>query len=307
MNDLKITLESLVARYNTMAFTENDPVLFPRRFLGKSKQDIEIAAFLASTITWGNRKQIMRGCQKMLFEIMGGKPYDFVMQGGWKHIDPNCNIHRTFFGRDLAYMCEGLRFAYWVGGSYDTLEYVFMERDYDVWAGFSLLRELFADANGKHSKHFPNPQGNSHKGGSACKRLNLMLRWLCRQDGIVDLGVWHNLTPDKLMIFPNPQGNSHKGGSACKRLNLMLRWLCRQDGIVDLGVWHNLTPDKLMIPLDVHVARIGRELGLITRKSNDRKTVEELTQRLADFDPKDPCKYDFALFGYGEQQKRIAL
>lgn len=175
MNDLKITLESLVARYNTTAFTENDPVLFPRRFLGKSKQDIEVAAFLASTIAWGNRKQIMAGCQKMLFEIMGGKPYDFVMQGGWKHIDPNCNIHRTFFGRDLAYMCEGLRFAYW------------------------------------------------------------------------------------------------------------------------------------MIPLDVHVARIGRELGLITRKSNDRKTVEELTRRLADFDPKDPCKYDFALFGYGEQQNRIGL
>lgn len=260
MNDLKITLESLVARYNTTAFTENDPVLFPRRFFGKSKQDIEVAAFLASTIAWGNRKQIMAGCQKMLFEIMGGKPYDFVMQDGWKHIDPNCNIHRTFFGRDLAYMCKGLQFAYIIGGSYDTLEYVFIERDYDVWAGFSLLRELFADANGKHSKH-----------------------------------------------FPNPQGNSHKGGSACKRLNLMLRWLCRQDGIVDLGVWHNLTPDKLMIPLDVHVARIGRELGLITRKSNDRKTVEELTRRLADFDPKDPCKYDFALFGYGEQQKRIAL
>lgn len=150
MNDLKITLESLVARYNTTAFTENDPVLFPRRFLGKSKQDIEVAAFLASTIAWGNRKQIMAGCQKMLFEIMGGKPYDFVMQDGWKHID-------------------------------------------------------------------------------------------------------------------------------------------------------------LMMPLDVHVARIGRELGLITRKSNDRKTVEELTRRLANFDPKDPCKYDFALFGYGEQQKRIAL
>lgn len=87
----------------------------------------------------------------------------------------------------------------------------------------------------------------------------------------------------------------------------MLRWLCRQDGIVDLGVWHNLKPSQLMMPLDVHVARIGRELGLITRKSNDRKTVEELTRRLANFDPKDPCKYDFALFGYGEQQKRIAL
>ena len=85
----------------------------------------------------------------------------------------------------------------------------------------------------------------------------------------------------------------------------MLRWLCRQDGIVDLGIWHELPPDKLMMPLDVHVARIGRELGLITRKSNDRKTVEELTRRLSEFDPKDPCKYYFALFGIGESQKHV--
>lgn len=75
---------------------ENDPVAFPRCFLGKSKQDIEIAAFLASTIAWGNRKQIMNGCRKMLFDIMDGKPYNFVMHGSWQHIDPKCNIHRTF-------------------------------------------------------------------------------------------------------------------------------------------------------------------------------------------------------------------
>lgn len=67
--DLKITLESLVARYNTTAFMDNDPVLFPRCFLGKTKQDIEIAAFLASTIAWGNRKQIMNGCRKMLLTL----------------------------------------------------------------------------------------------------------------------------------------------------------------------------------------------------------------------------------------------
>lgn len=256
MNDLKVTLESLVARYNTTAFADNDPVLFPRRFLDKSKQDIEIAAFLASTIAWGNRKQIMKGCHKMLFDIMGGKPYDFVMQYKWEHIDPDCNIHRTFFGRDLAYMCRGLHSIFLYSYSF---EYVFIQSDYDVWKGFEKLREMFAEANGgKYSKH-----------------------------------------------FSNPQGNSHKGGSACKRLNLMLRWLCRQDGIVDLGIWHELTPDKLMMPLDVHVARIGRELGLITRKTNDRKTVEELTRNLALFDPQDPCKYDFALFGIGESQKHI--
>lgn len=85
----------------------------------------------------------------------------------------------------------------------------------------------------------------------------------------------------------------------------MLRWLCRQDGIVDLGVWHNLKPSQLMMPLDVHVARVGRELGLITRQGNDRKTVEELTRNLAVFDPQDPCKYDFALFGIGESQKHV--
>ncbi len=94
--DLKITLESLVARYNTTAFMENDPVLFPRCFLGKTKQDIEIAAFLASTIAWGNRKQIMNGCRKMLFDIMDGKPYNFVMHGSWQHIDPNATFTAHF-------------------------------------------------------------------------------------------------------------------------------------------------------------------------------------------------------------------
>lgn len=103
----------------------------------------------------------------------------------------------------------------------------------------------------------------------------------------------------------NPQGNNHKGGSACKRLNMMLRWLCRKDGIVDLGIWENVNMADLMIPLDVHVARIGRELGLIERKQDDRLTVEQLTAKLCVFDPKDPTKYDFALFGIGESQKHV--
>ena len=86
-------------------------------------------------------------------------------------------------------------------------------------------------------------------------------------------------------------------GSACKRLHMALRWLVRNDGIVDLGVWKRLKPKDLMIPLDVHVARVSRSLGLLDRNSNDRKAVEMLTAKLREFDEEDPVKYDFALFG----------
>ena len=71
----------------------------------------------------------------------------------------------------------------------------------------------------------------------------------------------------------------------------------RNDRIVDLGVWKRLKPKDLMIPLDVHVARVSRDLGLIEIKSNDRTTVEMLTAKLREFDAEDPVKYDFALFG----------
>ena len=80
----------------------------------------------------------------------------------------------------------------------------------------------------------------------------------------------------------------------------MLRWLCRKDGVVDLGIWDSIPASELMIPLDVHVARTARLLGIITRKQNDRRTVEELTAQLRRLSPDDPVKYDFALFGVGE-------
>ena len=85
----------------------------------------------------------------------------------------------------------------------------------------------------------------------------------------------------------------------------MLRWMCRQDGIVDLGLWKNIAPSALMIPLDVHVARISRSLGLLQRKQNDRKSVEQLTAELRKISGDDPVKYDFALFGIGIEEKNI--
>lgn len=87
--------------------------------------------------------------------------------------------------------------------------------------------------------------------------------------------------------------------TALKRVNMALRWLVRDDGIVDMGVWDILTPAQLYIPLDVHVGDISRQLGLLTRRSDDRKAVLELTDRLRRFRPDDPVVYDFALFGIG--------
>lgn len=89
--------------------------------------------------------------------------------------------------------------------------------------------------------------------------------------------------------------------TALKRVNMALRWLVRRDGIVDLGVWDAIDPSQLYIPLDVHVGNTARNLGIVTRKADDRRTVIELTEALRTIRPDDPAIYDFALFGIGMQ------
>lgn len=87
--------------------------------------------------------------------------------------------------------------------------------------------------------------------------------------------------------------------SACKRLCLMLRWLIRDDNNVDLGIWKSLSKTKLYIPLDVHVNRVSRQLGLLKRNASDFKAVQELTDNCKKYYPEDPTIMDFALFGSG--------
>lgn len=247
MEKLKRFLDEKVAAYNTPAFIANDPVQFPHAF--SDQRDIEIAALLASVIAWGNRTMIIRSGKKMLFDIMGGKPYDFIMRGSWQSLDDANNIHRTFFVRDFKYLCRGLQDIY---NNNSTMEALFAAEP-DVWSGIHRLRSSLARSNdGLSTRH-----------------------------------------------ISNPLAQSGKPASACKRLNMMLRWLCRRDGIVDLGIWQQVDPARLMIPVDVHVSRTGRALGLIERKANDRRTVELLTEKLSIFSPEDPVKYDFALFGIG--------
>ncbi len=92
--------------------------------------------------------------------------------------------------------------------------------------------------------------------------------------------------------------------STCKRLNMFLRWMIRKDNNgVDFGLWKSIRSDQLLVPLDVHVDRIARKFGLLQRKQTDWQAVLELTETLRQFDPNDPVKYDFALFGLGVLEK----
>jgi uncharacterized protein (TIGR02757 family) len=189
MSPLKNYLDALVEKFNSQEFIAHDPVQFPLLFTQKA--DIEIAALLSSTIAWGNRTQIVKNCRRMLFTIMAGKPYAYVISGEWRNIVEAENIHRTFFGRDLIYFCRGLQAIYANGG---TMEDLFKGMQ-SVWDGMENLRQTFFRANGgAYCKHVPNPQK------SACKRLCMMLRWLVRSDGIVDLGIWHAIDPAMLMM-----------------------------------------------------------------------------------------------------------
>lgn len=93
-------------------------------------------------------------------------------------------------------------------------------------------------------------------------------------------------------------------GSSGKRLNMWLRWMCRKDDVgVDFGIWDSISPSLLSCPLDVHSGNVARKLGLLKRKQNDAKAVQELDTVLRRLDPKDPVKYDFALFGLGVFEK----
>jgi uncharacterized protein (TIGR02757 family) len=92
--------------------------------------------------------------------------------------------------------------------------------------------------------------------------------------------------------------------SSAKRLNMFLRWMVRQDERgVDFGIWKGISQRDLFMPLDLHSGKVARRLGLLERKQNDWPAVEELTRHMRKFDPEDPVKYDFALFGLDAFEK----
>lgn len=247
---LKTFLEHKTAQYNHPAFIEDDPVTIPRSF--KQKQDIEIMGLLAAIMAWGQRKTIINKCLELV-DLMEGQPYDFIMHHKEKDLERFEDFrHRTFQPTDILYFIRFFRDYY---HRYESLETAFIEgmqqSDETVEQGLIHFHQLF-----------------------------------CSLSGIPKRTRKHIATPEK--------------GSSCKRLNMFLRWMVRQDEQgVDFGLWQELRPHQLICPLDVHVARVARALNLISRKQADWKAALELTEALKTMDPKDPVKYDFALFGLG--------
>ena len=148
--------------------------------------------------------------------------------------------------------------------------------------------------------------------------LTRALSALLREHGTLETAFARHLPPDAPHVGPAIQGFSESvmaavpeipkrlqkhlarpaTGSACKRLAMYLRWMVRP-GPVDFGLWTRIAPKQLVLPLDVHTGRQARALGLLDRKQDDWRAALELTERCRSFDPEDPCRYDFALFGSG--------
>jgi uncharacterized protein (TIGR02757 family) len=126
------------------------------------------------------------------------------------------------------------------------------------------------------------------------------------QPGESNVGASLSRFRDYFFSLPNLRDRTKKHvatpskGSTCKRLNMYLRWMVRADGRgVDFGLWRSIEPSQLVCPVDVHVGRVARALGLIERKQTDWLAAVELTDRLKELDPADPVRFDFALFGLG--------
>jgi uncharacterized protein (TIGR02757 family) len=142
---------------------------------------------------------------------------------------------------------------------------------------------------------------------SACESMEEIMIQGMRETGSLKEGLYHL----RNVFFSLPHATRNEkhfadvmGGAAGKRLNMFLRWMVRKDNHgVDFGIWNRIDPASLYIPLDLHSGNTARRLGLLTRKMNDWKAVVELTDVLREFDPSDPVKYDFALFGLGVNEK----
>jgi len=191
--ELKSFLDDKVREYNTGAFIDEDPVLIPHQFV--RKEDQEISAFLAATISWGSRKTIVRNARRMI-ALMGDSPYDFVMN----HREHQLHrldgfIHRTFNGEDLRYFVRALRRIYIEFGGMEQVFQLHAESDSLQGAIHGFKQHFFAmDHPARTRKHVSDPLA-----GSSAKRINMFLRWMVRRDSCgVDLGLWRTLSPSQL-------------------------------------------------------------------------------------------------------------
>jgi uncharacterized protein (TIGR02757 family) len=278
-NDLKDFLDAKVAQYNQPNFIENDPIRIPHQYT--LKQDIEIAAFFAAILAWGQRKTIINKCHELLSR-MDNQPYQFMLHHSDADLKKLLDFkHRTFNDTDLLYFVAFFKQHYQQSNSLET---AFIPNALSYRADYISVNE---QAEG------------GLLSSSACYSNELVMGNFNIESSLNHFRSYFFGLPD----FPRrtiKHISSPKQKSTCKRLNMFLRWMVRKDNCgVDFGIWNIIRPADLVCPCDVHVDRVARYFGLIERKQTDWLTAVELTARLKEFDEEDPVKYDFALFGLG--------
>lgn len=266
---LRDFLEQKVREYNHPSFIEADPISVPHGF--SKKQDIEIAGFFAAIFSWGNRTTIIRKSNELMLAL-DRAPHDFILHHRSRDLKRLKDFkHRTFNTTDLLYFIHFLRSHYQRD---DSLETAFLP--------FSNSSDL--------KYYTPSSPGETQAGESMKKALSAFYSRFFSLPDAPYRSRKHISSPEK--------------NSTCKRLNMYLRWMVRTDQQgVDFGLWKKISPALLICPVDLHVARVARRIGLISRKQTDWQTAIELTKALRVMDPTDPVKFDFALFGLGVMEK----
>lgn len=192
---LKNFLEEKTEQYNTPAFITNDPISIPHSFT--LEQDKEIMGFFAAIFAWGQRKTIINKCRE-LADRMDNSPYDFILNHGESDLRRLIGFkHRTFNDTDLLYCVHFMKQHY---TQYDSFEDAFFSTDNtDIEDALNYFRQYFfslPDSPRHTLKHIPSPVQKS-----ACKRLNLYLRWMVRKDDKgVDFGLWKKISPKELIV-----------------------------------------------------------------------------------------------------------
>ncbi|WP_431160222.1 TIGR02757 family protein [Flagellimonas beolgyonensis] len=191
--ELKEFLDAKVLEYNHPQFLEDDPLQIPHRFT--QKEDIEISAFLAATIAWGNRKSIINNASKLM-DLMGNTPYDFVMNHTENDLEKlHGFVHRTFNDIDLGYFVTSLQNIYAHHGGLEGIFTSHQAQD-SMQPAISKFKEIFFELphQTRTTKHISDPNK-----GSAAKRINMFLRWMVRDNSTgVDFGLWKGISPSKL-------------------------------------------------------------------------------------------------------------
>jgi uncharacterized protein (TIGR02757 family) len=214
--DIFFFLEENYERYNRPDFIESDPICIPRQF--SKKQDIEIAGFLTATIAWGQRPTIIKNANELM-RLMDKSPYDFILNHSKKDLLCFSDFkHRTFNGIDCMFFIKSLQNIYKKQGGLECVFFPSLSAHQDEPIGdkvkvntsvakeaISNFRKVFFSIQHPHrtEKHISKPpstlilDGN----GSACKRINMFLRWMVRKDKQgVDFGIWNAINMKELVI-----------------------------------------------------------------------------------------------------------